>query len=300
MKKFGFLMMTAAVAALSFTSCEKKNDEPIVIDPDQGKGNNEVKLPAVQGTEGAVTLVVKFDQAPCDGYDILFVGKYDDTNWDFATSHKFDAISDGWYKIVLKPGEVDAESGVCISGRPLQGKDGESDWSWDWSHNGDDLVSHKGASDSNIADSGFGEINLNFTEADAADAIVVFLESKAWNVSPCAAAETYNITFKAPEFCGEEYDIEVVGSFEGWGTAPVVMTKNGNVYTAEIEAKAGDEIKFRGKITDGGDAWGVQVHGYSAEEDKYNEMGNQKLGEEKSVTYDWSDPEVYSWNICLE
>ena len=299
MKKFGFMMMAAAVAAWSFTSCEKKTEE-IIIDNTGTQEETEVKLPSVEGTEGAVTLVVKFDQAPCDGYDILFVGKYDDTSWEFASSHKFEALNDGWYKIVLKPGEVDAESGVCISGRPIQGKGVEADWSWDWSHSGDDLVNHKGASDSNIADSGYGEINLNFTEADAEDAIVVFLESKKWNVSPCASAEKYNITFKAPAFCDAEYDIEIVGSFEGWGANPVVMTKNGNVYTAEIEAKAGDEIKFRGKVTDGGDTWGVQVHGFSADEDKWNEMGNQKLADEKSVTFDWSDPTVYSWNICLE
>lgn len=295
MKKFGFMLMAAAVAVMSFTSCEKKNKDEVIVTPPV---EEEVKLPSVESTAGAVTLVVKFDQAPCEGYDVLFVGAYEGTNWDFATALKMESIGDGWYKVVLKPGEVNAETGVCISGRPIQGKDGEADWSFDWSHNGNDLILHKGGNEKNIADSGFGEINLNFTEGDAADAIVVFIQSKAWNVSPCASAEKYILTFKAPEFCGTEYDIEVVGSFEGWGTAPVKMTKNGNVYTAEIEAKAGDDIKFRGVNPD--DAWGVQVEGYDAENDKWNEMGNQKLAAEKSVTFDWSDPAVYRWNICAE
>ena len=301
MKKFGFIMMTAALAVLSFTSCEKKGEDPINIDPPV-----EVEVPKVDATVGAVTLVVKFDVAPCEGYDILFVGKYDDTNWAFGTAHAMQSIGDGWYKIVLLPGEVDAETGVCISGRPIQAQNGEGEWSYDWSHNGEDLVLVKGGSDANIADSGYGEINLNFTEGDANDGLVIYLESKKWNVKPCASAEAYNLTLKAPEFCGQEYDIEFVGSFEGWGATPVAMTKNGNVYTATIQAKSGDQIKFRGVVADDpatediNESWSVQINGFDADNDKWNEMPNQVLGDETNVTFDWSDPEVYSWGICLE
>ena len=292
MKKIGFIMMAAALAVMSFTSCEKKGDDPIDIDPPV-----EVEVPKVDATVGAVTLVVKFDVAPCEGYDILFVGKYDDTNWAFGTAHAMESIGDGWYKIVLLPGEVDAETGVCISGRPIQGQNGEGEWSWDWSHSGEDLVLVKGGSDANIADSGYGEINLNFTEGDANDGLVIYLESKKWNVKPCASAEAYNLTLKAPEFCGQEYDIEVVGSFEGWGVAPVAMVKNGNTYTATIQAKSGDQIKFRGVNPD--DAWAIQINGFDAENDKWNEMPNQVLGDETNVTFDWSS-EIYSWGICIE
>ena len=292
MKKFGFIMMAAALAVMSFTSCEKKGDDPIDIDPPV-----EVEVPKVDATVGAVTLVVKFDVAPCEGYDILFVGSYANTNWSFETAQAMESIGDGWYKIVLLPGEVNAETGVCISGRPIQGQNGAGEWSWDWSHNGEDLVLVKGGSDANIADSGYGEINLNFTEGDANDGLVIYLESKKWNVKPCASAEAYNLTLKAPEFCGQEYDIEVVGSFEGWGVAPVAMVKNGNTYTATIQAKSGDQIKFRGVNPD--DAWAIQINGFDAENDKWNEMPNQVLGDETNVTFDWSS-EIYSWGICLE
>ena len=301
MKKFGFMMMAAAIAAMSFTSCNPQNkpDEPIIPPTPSGE---DLTPPAMDGTAGAVTLVVHFDQTPCDGYDVLFVGKYDGTSWDFATATKFEAVKDGWYKVVLKP-DADGE----ISGRPIQAQNGAGEWSWDWSHDGNDLVKVKNATDDMIKDSGFGEINLSFTKAHADDATVVYLQSKKWNVYPCAAAAKYEITLKAPAFCGEEYDVEVVGSFEGWGKAGVKMAKNGNVYTATIDAKEGDEIKFRGIVPNATDdnVWSVQINGLNKDPesehyDEYMEMPNQKLGADLKPVFDWSDAATYKWSVCLD
>lgn len=299
MKKFGFMLMAVAVVAMSMVSCDKKPDDNIIVNPPVPQ--DELKLPNVTATDGAITVVIKFDEAPCEGYDVLFVGNYAGltAEWDFAAARAMESIGDGWYKIVVAPND-----GADIYARPIQGKDGAAEWSYDWSHSGADLIRHKGASDDIIGDSGFGEINLHFTQAHADEAVVVFLESKKWNVAPCAAAETYSLTLTAPEFCGEEYTVEVVGSFEGWGTNPVAMTKNGNVYTAQIQAKSGDEIKFRGHVTDPDmDPWAVQILGLNQDEnsedyDTMMEMPNQKLGDEKNVTFQWSDPEIYAWNIC--
>jgi hypothetical protein len=305
MKKFGFMLMAAAVAVMTITSCGKKNDPDDPIIPPTPSGGDELTPPAMDGTAGAVTLVIHFDQAPCAGYDVLFVGDYEGTSWKFDSAKKFEAVKDGWYKVVLKP-NADGN----ISGRPIQTQNAQEEWSWDWSHDGNDLVKVKNATDDMIKDSGYGEINLSFTKAHADDAVVVYLQSKKWNVYPCAAAAKYEITLKAPAFCGEEYDVEVVGSFEGWGKAGVKMAKNGNVYTATIDAKEGDEIKFRGIVaddpatTDADESWSVQIHGLNKDPesehfDEYMEMGNQKLGAELKPVYDWSDPATYSWNICL-
>ena len=297
MKKFGFMMVAAALAAMTFVSCEKKSDDPIVPptpDPE------EETVPAVEGTDGAVTLVIKFDVAPCEGYDVLFVGDYGEIEaaWNFAAAKKFEAIGNGWYKIVIKP-NADGN----INGRPIQDK-GEGDWSFDWSHSGEDIVAVKGVEESMIADSGYGEINLAFTQAHADDALVVYIECKAWNKMPCAAKSMYNITVKAPEFC-QEFDIELVGSFEGWGKTPVKMAKgDNNVFTAAIEAIEGDQWKVRGIVPEEEEnKWALEIVGYVSDPeseafDTWIGVSNNVLGTELNVTMDYSNAEAYKWNVC--
>ena len=294
MKKLFLAVM--AVATVALVGCKKEGGNEPIIGPTPG-GDTEVKVPAVDATPGAITLLVKFDVAPCDGYEIRFVGDHAENAWDPATAPAMVAVGDGWYKYLIRPGKNDDGTDKdAMAGRPIQCSATDADWSHDWSHDPAQIVDLKGVEDGMKATNEFGETNLNFTAAHAADGVIVAFQCKAWNVSPCAAAEKYSLTFKAPAFCDPEYDLEGVGSFEGWGTAPVKMTKNGNVYTAEIQAKSGDEIKFRGINPD--DAWAIQVEGYDAEKDEWNEMGNQKLGDEKSVTFDWSDPAVYRWKQC--
>jgi len=295
MKKFGFMLMTAAVAVMTITSCGKKNDPDPIVPPTPG-GDDEVVLPTVEGTAGAVTLVVKFDQAPCDGYDVLFVGKYDDTSWDFATAHKFEALKDGWYKIVLKPGAE--EEGIVINGRPIQGKDGAGEWSNDWSHNGDDLIQHKGASDDMIKDSGYGEINLAFSQAHADDAVVVYLESKKWNVSPCATASEYNLTIKTPAFC-EEFEIELIGDFCGWADDQTIKLGKGKTeYTTKVTAMAGTKYKIRGV-----GSWDKEVVGYvddpeSEAYDTWIGVPDNLFDDNLNPVLDYSDSKKYKWNVC--
>ena len=302
MKKFGFLSVAAALFAMTFVSCDPKNgpDTPPIVGPDT-TDIPEVVLPEVEPTDGAVTLVIKFDQAPCEGYDVLFVGDYGEIEaaWNFAAAKKFEAMGEGWYKIALKP-NADGK----ISGRPIQGKFGEEgEWDKDWSHSGEDIVALKNVEDANIADSGYGEINLSFTEDDAADAKVVYIECKKWNLMPCATAVKYNVTVIVPAFCGEEEAIELIGGFNGWadeGTVALVKVE-GQKYQAEVEALDGQEWKVRGV----GD-WGKEIKGYipeDAENDKPAEwigVANNKFGAELNVTVDYSDPTQYAWSMCIE
>ena len=301
MKKFGFMLMAAAVLAMSFTSCEKKNDGDDIIGPQDG---DEVKLPTVEATAGAVTLVIKFDVAPCDGYDILFVGDYGEieTAWNFGAAKKFTAIGEGWYKIVLKP-NADGN----ISGRPIQGKDGDAAWDQDWSHSGEDIVALKNVGENNIKDSGYGEVNLSFGEADATDALVAFIQCKKWNLMPCAEKPKYNVTVIVPEFCGEELPIELIGGFNNWADeGTVALTKvEGNTYKAEVEAMEGQEWKVRGVGT-----WDVEIQIYRTEDnpdtpdedeaDTWGGVPNNKFGADLNVTVDYSDATKYRWNVCGE
>ncbi|MBO4250253.1 MAG: RagB/SusD family nutrient uptake outer membrane protein [Paludibacteraceae bacterium] len=137
-----------------------------------------INIPAVSPTAGAVTLVIKFDKAPCEGYDVIFVGQYDGCYWDFATAYKFESIGDGWYKIVLRP-----DTDGTIIGRPFQGKKGQSDWQYCWSNLMEDIVNYGG--DNVFQESGLGETNLYFDDIQTQASAVIYLESKKWNQTPC-------------------------------------------------------------------------------------------------------------------
>ena len=295
MKKFGFMLMAAAAVALSFSSCKKDNKEEELPVPTPTP-SVDIETPAVEGTEGAVTIVIRFDEAPCEDAEVLFVGSHRDNGWDIASAPAFEAIGDGWYKYVAYPNEEGA-----ISGRPIQYDGENANWGNVWSHNGEDIILAKGGSEENISDSGFGEVNLSFTEAEAADAAVVFFVCKKWNAKPCAAAAEYTITILTPAFCGEEFDLEVVGNFEegaGWGSAPVAMTKEADgKYSAKVTAKEGQEFKVRGE----GD-WEKEIQVFVAPDEENPEgswkgLDNIKFGAELNITLDYS-ADTYRWKTC--
>jgi len=299
MKKFGFMMIAAAMVAMVACKPGKQggggDDDPIIIPTDSTE--QEVKVPAVDETPGAVTIVIKFDEAPCDGYDVLFVGDYaeSDPTWNFPAAQAFTAIGDGWYKIVVTP---NAEGN--INGRPIQGKKGEDgEWDKDWSHSSEDLVLLKGAQEDMIKDSGYGEVNLGFTQAHADDAVVAYFESKKWNLMPCAAADKYTVTVLVPEFCDGEFPIELIGGFNGWADeGTIALTKvEGNKYTAEVEAQNGQEWKVRGE---GG--WDKEIQVFETSEEKpegeWKGVPNNVFGDNFNVTVDYSDASLYRWNVC--
>ena len=295
MKKLGFLLMSVAVLAFTLNSCKPKpNEVDPVVNP--GGDDDELKIPAVEATDGAVTLVIYFDQAPCDGYEIRFVGAHAENSWDPNTAPAMKAIGDGWYQYVAKPAE-DGE----IHGRPIQCSADDAQWSHDWSHDPNDIEDLKGVNAGMKATNEYGETNLNFTAQDAADGAVVVFRCKKWNVSPCAAKAKYNLTVTLPAFCDGEFAVEVVGSFEGWGTTPVALVKGADgKYTATIEAMDGDQWKVRGE---GG--WDKEIQGYVADPeseafDTWIGVANNVLGAETTVAMDYSDPAKYRWNVCAE
>ena len=265
-------------------------------DVDRNEGV-EPELPIVVPTQDAVTLVIKFDEAPCDGYDVLFVGKYDDTNWEFVTAHKFEAIGDGWYKIVLKPGKAD-ENSVVISGRPIQGKNGESDWKYDWSHKTEDIIALKGVGDGKIADSGYGEFNFAFNADDAADAAIVYVECKKWNIAPCTPANEYNLTIKTPAFC-EEFEIELIGDFCGWADdATIKLGKGQTTYTVKVTATPNTAFKIRGQGSWDKEVWRYVDDPDSPEYDTWISVPTNYFGDDLNPVVDYSNPSKYKWNVC--
>ena len=248
-------------------------------------------VPSVDPTPGAVTLMIKFDVAPCEGNNIRFVGTYGglDEVWSFPSAHVMTPVGDGWYKVILTPNE----SGI-IEGRPVQcDENGEGYWNQDWSHVKQDIVPILGVEDYMIVNSGYSEWNLYFTQYDAEDGAVVYIESKAWNFT-CSYPREYTITVTLPDFC-MPFNAEVVGAFEGWGVNPASLTLvSGNTYTTTVTAKPGMEWKIRGE---GG--WDQELVYYEESVEGWYTFGNFSFGDETNIVLDFSNPNQYMWNVCL-
>ena len=250
-------------------------------------------LPAVTGTDGAVTLVVKFDEAPAEGYDILFVGDYTSSYWDFATSQAMTAIGDGWYKIVLYPNKDGT-----ITGRPIQGANDDYDWSYDWSHNSSDIIAVQGVVNYMFELSGFGETNLRFYSSDAERAAVVYIECKKWNKTPSSNVPKvpYTITVQLPDFC-VPFDVEIIGSFGEWNDYQTVLLQHvsGNTYQVVVNAKENDEWRIRGV-----GSWDYELQSYNAEMNSWTYTNNFLFGSDQNIVINLSNPNQYRWNVCEE
>lgn len=252
-------------------------------------------VPEVAPTANAVTLMIKFDVAPTEGYDILFVGSYGeiDTSWDFATAKKMTAVGDGWYKIVLTPDE-----GGTITGRPIQWKDGHADWMNDWSHKRGHILSLWNVASHMIVSNGSGEpINLHFTEEDVLDSAVVYLECKEWNKGK------FTVTVTLPAFCNE-FNVELVGDFNNWGDMPILLERvEGNTYKATFVGSAGDQWTIR----EAGN-WNNQIEYLAGTRfippmtfvSEWDILPNQSLDREHDIVLDYSDSTKYRWSICAE
>lgn len=114
----------------------------------------------------------------------------------------------------------------------------------------------------------------------------------------CGADETeYTVSVVAKLPAGAPAaGVEIVGSFEGWAVAPVLMTVDaeGN-YTAQVIAKESDEFKFREAGT-----WDNEVifvaDGSGLPNTKFGEVWADQDGA-KVINIDFSDPTTYAWKV---
>ncbi len=257
-------------------------------------------VPEVSPTPNAVTLMIKFDVAPTEGYDILFVGDYGDlaTPWDLTTAKKMTPVEEGWYQIVLTPNA----DGV-ITGRPIQAKADDLDWTYDWTHKRSQILSVWNVLDRMIENSGYGEYNVVFNQEDATEASVVYIRCKAWNKIPVIPTE-YTVTVTLPAFC-EAFNAEIVGAFNDWGNGSSIQLQQveGNTYQASFYAKPGDEWTIREVGT-----WNNQIEyvyqtrfipprTYIRD---WTTLPNQTLDDEHHVVLDYSDTGKYRWSRCAE
>ena len=252
-------------------------------------------VPTITPTKGAVTLMLKFDQAVCEGMDVVFVGKYEGCNWAIETASRMTPVMDGWYKVVIAPDEEGD-----MRGRPVMYDGVDANWSYTWVHDMNNLVSVWHVQDRMIDYNEFNELTLYFEQRDADAAKVVYIESKAWRQKPCITPEhEYHVTLYAPEAtCGFDFDLEILGTFCGWEAGAIAMTNvRDNIWTATFTAREGDEYKIRGR-QNGVGTWDIQVLYYVPEERDYYELTNQILGTQTDIPLYYNDDAYYIWSVC--
>ena len=317
MKNLKFIFATAILAtALIFGACKKDDkDDPVVTptttpDPSGSEDPSGSDDPSVSDypyyedvcPEGYVRLFAYIPGGVCEE-GLVFRGPlYDGDAWDQLTPFK--PVSEvpeiknnnlaNWYVAVIKTkGNVSAEEeeGLAYSGKACLLKDGTVDGSWstqwaEWS------ILEFG----NYAENEMHNKNGNLQIMS--DQLETYIRIDSWKDSPCEVKtyHTYTVTFVLPPMCNN-FDIEVVGSFEGdWGSNPVQpLLVSENTYTATIEAWEGCEFKIREVGT-----WDNEVIQLTVFDNEGNPKGvdNSVFGAEESIQVDYSDVTLYGWKAC--
>lgn len=243
MKKMLFAAF-AAVATLAMVGCDKKDNGG-----QQGGIITVEAQPEVQPTANAFTVVVRFNEVPCN--DVYFIGSYlnaagSESSWgkdDAAVLMKPVGNLKTWFSCVIYP----KEDGTA-TGKPVQlQEDGSFDWSGQPALNSLQLI----AGNCEMQEENGGEIKFNFyTEAAAKAALdadpdtkavatsgVVYAEATGWKVSPCIKKEHYaKVTFNL-EIKGDAQEaVYLHGPFvdESWNGLEMKKI-DGNHFTIEVE-----------------------------------------------------------------
>lgn len=307
MKKFFLAFM--AVATIAMVGCKKNGNDPVTPDPKPGPDPDpkpEVEIPEVDEPEdGYVTLVINIPaNSDCNG--IAFKGTMDNVTWTGADEYLslegpadpehciiFQPIENykNWYKATYKLGEEAWGEGTLLAGKICLIYTGDSSWEGQ-------AVNPSINDEYSTADATYNGDMLIYGSG------LVYVTIGGWQKSECLTPEEYTITVVVPEFCDEPFDIELVGSFEGWGAEPVALEAvegEENTYTATILANANAEWKVRGQ---GG--WDKEIQYFDAEEEdptkQWKGVPNNVLGDEHEVLIDYSNTEEdsYRWNVCAE
>ena len=309
MKKFFLAFM--AVATIAMVGCKKENgNTPITptpgTDTTQVNPGEDVDFPEIDAPEeGYVTLVINIPKGTeCNG--IAFKGTMDGTSWTGADQYlglegpadvdhciMFEEIEDydNWYMATYKLGEEAWGEGTLLAGKICL------------------IYTNDGSWEGQAVNP---SINDEYSTADATydgDMLIygsglIYVTIGGWQKSECLTPEEYTITVVVPEFCEEAFDIELVGSFEGWGSEPVALEAvagKENTYSAVIMANANAEWKVRGK---GG--WDKEIQYFDEEEEdptkQWKGVPNNVLGASHEVVVDYTSTEEtsYRWNVCEE
>lgn len=129
------------------------------------------------------------------------------------------------------------------------------------------------------------------------DPIVVNLDysdETMYRYAKCAAALDYEIYLKAPAMC-QDITPAIVGSGTpgGWDAGTAMTWVSDNTYYVKLEAAQG-EYKFYDLDL----AWDNEIQMLNAETGEWGGTPNLTLGDETTITIDYSDAAVYRWKVC--
>lgn len=301
-------LMVAGIAMGLMTSCKKDDESEPVVTPTENSTNqggdeeNVGEIPEVDApADGLVTMVIKVPEgSECNG--IAFKGTLDGSAWTSANEYlglegiakadacvKFEKIAGEtqWFKATFKVGASSWGEDVYMAGKICLIYTDDSSWEGqavDWAFIEDySTVDHSTSDD--------GNVQVNGTNG------LLYITIDHFKMSECVAPQQFNVTFKTPAWCdGEEVDLEVAGSMNGWGDGSIPCTKvSDQEYTASFTTTPGASFKIRGV-----GSWAVEVQVYDEESGEWGGCSDNVLGSDADVVIDYTNAELYRWSVCAE
>lgn len=242
-----------------------------------------------------IVFCIFFETAPC--YDVYFVGTcnnwgYGDNNiLSFDNCQKFNPVPgyNGWYAV-----EVPYTDGA--QGKPIQANE---DGAFDWMNQAGDFYAW-----TNLNLPGTKELDIVAGLENEADVYIplagTYIYKLAYwknHISACDPLLDYTINLYAPDQC-PDMKPAVIGDFNSWTeNLPMTLTEDGQglpMYTCTIQAKPTYRFKFR-EVNDL--SWDNQLV-YLDGEGYWNEFYDFTLGENTTLTYNFSDENRYRYKQC--
>jgi hypothetical protein len=233
----------------------------------QWKKIGEVDFPEIMPTLNApskdsVTIAVYVPSNTCNGLVLVGAGVGPNGTDDWGPGDKKNPFKqvdpelangeDRWYSITIAFNDALGVKAIALT------KDGLADWGTQWGKNTDDdenVVLLQGAATIDNSEND-GEVKLKPTEAGS----IVFVGIKAWKAAPCVERNQAGIaifTLTAPAL-PEGAVVGIVGNLsseQNWNIeSPIIMTQNGNTYTATCTVGDACEYKYVYSL-DGGVTW---------------------------------------------
>lgn len=224
-------------------------------------------LPKVMAPgSGFVTIAIYVPEETCNGVILVGAGLGEGGTSDWDPGEKNNPFTelegeDRWYTITVPYYADLAVKAVAIN------SEGKANWSTQWGMNveGEDdnvvILSGEGLLDNS---ENYGEIKLT----QVLDGSVIYIGIKEWKSIPCeprnkAGEATFTLTAVTP--LPEGAVVGIVGSISevlNWDIYnPVVMTQNGNTYTATVTVGDACEYKYFVSL-DGGATWDWSIGEY--------------------------------------
>lgn len=246
--------------------------------------------------ENKIVFCMFFETAPC--YDVYFVGTCN--NWaqgdgntpSFDNCQKFSPVPgyDGWFAV-----EVPYADGA--QGKPIQA---ESDGTFNWMNQAGDPDAWTNlnlpGTQALWLEYGFdGEANVYIPSAGT---YIYSLSYWKNHGNACVSMQDYTINLYAPNPC-DGMQPAVIGDFNSWmENLPMALGQDAQgrpMYSCTVQAKPMYAFKFR-EVND--NSWNNQLLYLDTESGEWKEFSNFVLGENTTVTYDFSDGNLYRYAQC--